>query len=106
MSLRYLASTNQTHVGDSMTTSISETPSSPSTNRLGGGGALTHTETVAGGAGRSGWSGNDAAASTGSQAAGSICRRERKTFQVTASSLFWLRRCLSLLARMLTKTGS
>ena len=50
--------------------------------------------------------GRPARSNSGSHACGSICRRDRNTFQVTASSLFSLRRCSSLPARMEVNTGS
>ena len=42
----------------------------------------------------------------GNHACGVIWRSDRKTFQVTASSLLTLYKCLSLLARMSANTGS
>src|SRR6185437_4380547 len=42
MSLVFFASMNQTHVGASITASISDTPLSPPTSNAGGGGTLCH----------------------------------------------------------------
>src|SRR5579859_7265190 len=106
MSLRYLASTNQTQVGASITTSISDAPSSPEPSKLVGGRTLCQTLTTALMSDGGDKSGKARCHNDGSQTAGVICRRERNTFQVTASSLFTLFMCLILLARMSAKTGS
>ena len=87
MSLRYFASMNQTQVWLSIATSISDLPSSPPVRRAGGGATDRHSDTTVPSTG-GGASGSPRRARSGSQTAGSICRSDRKTFHVTASSLF------------------
>src|SRR6185437_14476111 len=81
-------------------------PSSPPTSNAGGGGTLCHNLITTLWSDGQGMDGNACCHRQPSHASGVICRRERKTFQVTASSLLALRRCLSLLARISAKTGS
>src|SRR5581483_2471030 len=107
MSLRYLASMNQTQLGASMITSISEAPSSPPASKPSGGGTLSHNlTTTLRSSGGHGSDGNADCHKTGNQAWGAIWRSDRKTFQVTASSLLALLKCFNLLARISAKTGS
>src|ERR1700689_5695871 len=106
MSLRYLASMNQTQVGASTTTSISEAPSSPPASKPSGGETLSHNLTAALRSVEHVTDGKASCHKLGNHASGNIWRSDRKTFQVTASSLLALFKCFSLLPRMSAKTGS
>jgi hypothetical protein len=97
---------NQTQAADSTRTSISEVPSSPSATRPSGGRTLSHNLTVAARSFGTAIDGNAWRQALGSQSFGSICRSERKTFHVTASSLFALRKCFRFDSRMSANTGS